>query len=276
MFLPRLTALLAGLESQHEAFGKGADLMAGTLAGDGLVHLFGSGHSVIPVMEAFPRYGSFAGLNPLIDPRLAWWEVLGPGGVQELLWLERTEGYIGNFLGHRPVHDGDVLIVFSHGGRNAAPVEAAMIAQQRGARVIGITSRANLARPAGHSSGQRLADLADVVIDTGVPAEDALVTVDGWGAPVGGASTIVACSCMTELLTRTAARLAARGVTLPTFVCPTAQGATPATNDEVFAAHRERVLRAAARGGVSGGGVSGGGVSGSSAPGGAASATPGQ
>jgi uncharacterized phosphosugar-binding protein len=253
VFLPRLTALLTGLASQHEAFGRGADLMASALAGDGLVHLFGSGHSVIPVMEAFPRYGSFAGLHPLIDPRLAWWQVLGPGGVRELLWLERTEGYIGNFLGHRPINPGDVLIVFSHGGRNAAPVEAAMIGRQRGARVIGITSLANLNRPAGHSSGQRLADLADVVIDTAVPAEDALVTLDGWGAPVGGASTIVACSCMTELLTRTAARLAGQGVTLPTFVCPTAPGATPETNDQVFAAYHERVLRAAARGGVSGG-----------------------
>lgn len=261
VFLPRLTALLTGLESQDEAFGKGADLMAAALAGDGLVHLFGSGHSVIPVMEAFPRYGSFAGLHPLIDPRLSWWEVLGPGGVQELLWLERTEGYIGNFLGHRPIHDGDVLIVFSHGGRNAAPVEAAMNGQQRGARVIGVTSLANLSRPAGHSSGQRLADVADVVIDTGVPAEDALVTLDGWGAPVGGASTIVACSCMTELLTRTAARLAGQGVTLPTFVCPTAPGATQDANDAVFAAHRERVLRASARDGV---------------PGGAAGATPAQ
>jgi uncharacterized phosphosugar-binding protein len=247
MYLARLAALLERLADQEEAFSSGAESMAGTLAAGNLVHLFGSGHSTIPVMEAFPRYGSFVGLNPLIDPRLSWWEVLGPGGVRELLWLERTEGYVANFLGHRPIHAGDVVIVFSHGGRNAAPVEAAMIAQKQGARVIGITSRANLSQPAGHSSGRRLADLADVVIDTGVPAEDALVTLEGWGPPVGGASTIVACACMTELLTRTAARLLARGVTLPTFVCPTAPGAAPEDNERTFAAHRERVLRATLR-----------------------------
>lgn len=248
MFLPRITALLERLEGQQDAFDAGAESMARALATDNLVHLFGSGHSTIPVMETFPRYGSFVGLNPLIDPRLAWWEVLGPGGVQELLWLERTEGYVSNFLGHRPIHAGDVVVVFSHGGRNAAPVEAAMIAREQGARVIGITSLATLSRPAGHSSGQRLADLADVVVDTGVPAEDALVTLDGWGAPVGGASTIVACACMTELLTRTAARLLARGITLPTFVCPTAPGATPEDNERTFAAHRERLLQATLRG----------------------------
>lgn len=247
MFLPRLAALLERLDGQQDALDSGAESMAEALATDNLVHLFGSGHSTIPVMEAFPRYGSFAGLNPLIDPRLSWWEVLGPGGVQELLWLERTEGYVSNFLGHRPIHAGDVVVVFSHGGRNAAPVEAAMIARKQGARVIGITSRANLSRPATHSSGHRLADLADVVVDTGVPAEDALVTLEGWGAPVGGASTVVACACMTEMLVRTAARLLARGVTLPTFVCPTAPGATAEANEQTFAAHRERVLRASLR-----------------------------
>ncbi len=69
----------------------------------GLVHLFGSGHSVIPVMDSFPRYGSFVGLNPLTDPRLMWHNVLGPGGVRELLWLERTEGYVANFLANCPI-----------------------------------------------------------------------------------------------------------------------------------------------------------------------------
>lgn len=246
-FLPRIRELLTRLDGQDAAFDAGAGAMADALAGGGLVHLYGSGHSVIPVMEAFPRYGSYAGLHPLVDPRLAWWNVLGPGGVPELLWLERTEGYAEQFLSHRPIHAGDVLVVFSHGGRNAAPVEAAAYGRDRGATVIAVTSTANLDRPAGHSSGKRLTDLADVVVDTGAPPEDALVAIDGWHGRVGGASTILACTCMTELLTRTAARLAERGVTLPTFVCPTADGATPEHNQAVFAAFRDRVLQAALR-----------------------------
>lgn len=132
-FVGRLIPLLAGLEEQDEAFGQASSLMAASIVEGGLVHLFGSGHSVIPVMDSFPRYGSFVGLNPLTDPRLMWHNVLGPGGVRELLWLERTEGYVANFLANRPILRGDVLIVFSHGGRNAAPVEAARFAQERGA-----------------------------------------------------------------------------------------------------------------------------------------------
>jgi uncharacterized phosphosugar-binding protein len=247
LFIPRLRPLLEQLETQSEALDAAAGLMTETIAGGDLVHLFGSGHSAIPVMDSFPRYGSFAGLNPLTDPRLLWWNVLGPGGVQELLWLERTEGYIERFLSHRPIAAGDVMIAFSHGGLNAAPVEAAMHARRRGARVIAVTSSANSTQPTQHSSGERLADLADVLVDTGVPPEDALVQLDGWGPPVAGASTIVACVCVAELIARTAARLLERGVTLPTFVSPTAPGATPDANDSVFAAHRTLLLKAALR-----------------------------
>lgn len=247
-FLRPLRDILERLgSSQAEAFGRAARRMADCIADGGLVHLFGSGHSVIPVMDTFPRYGSFVGLNPLTDPRLMWWNVLGPGGVRELLWLEREEGYVANFLSGHPIADGDVLVVFSHGGRNAAPVEAAMFGRKQGASVIAVTSLANLSRPPEHSSGMRLADLADVVIDTGVPVEDAIVTLEGWGPPVAGASTIVACAVVGELLARTASELLARGITLPTFISPTAAGASVESNDAVFEAQAQRLSEAARR-----------------------------
>jgi uncharacterized phosphosugar-binding protein len=246
-FLARLRGLLEALDSQDAALEAAADAMSGALADGRLVHLFGSGHSVIPVMEAFPRYGSYAGLHPLLDPRLMWWNVLGPGGVREFHWLEQAEGYVRNFLSHRPIAAGDVMVVFSHGGRNAAPVEAAAYGREREAVVIAITSSRNFDRPATHSSGLRLADVAGIVVDTGVPAADALVEVAGWDNPVAGASTIVACACMNELIARTASRLAERGVKLPTFVSPTASGAAEDHNDRVFAAFRDRLLSAELR-----------------------------
>lgn len=247
-FLTSLQAILERLgTTQSAAFDAAAGRMADCIAAGGLVHLFGSGHSVIPVMDAFPRYGSFVGLHPLTDPRLMWSNVLGPGGVRELLWLERTEGYVERYLSNQPLAAGDVLVVFSHGGRNAAPVEAAMYARDRGLQVIGVTSLANAHGPAQHSSGKRLADLSDVVLDTGVPVEDALIALDGWETPVAGASTIVACACVGELITRTAAALLERGMVLPTFVSPTVPGASVESNERVFRTHRLRVLEAAAR-----------------------------
>ena len=247
-FLARLVTILRDLrDTQREAFAAVAEQMTGTIAGGGLVHLFGSGHSVLPVMDTFPRYGSFVGFNPLTDPRLMWSSVLGPGGIRELLWLERAEGYVERFLSHEAISPGDTLIVFSHSGRNAAPVEAARYGRTHGATVVAVTSARGLARPTGQSSGSPLAEIADLVIDTGVPAADALMAVAGWPAPVAGASTIIACACVGELITLVAEKLAARGITLPTFVAPAAAGSSAQSNDDVIAAHEQRVREAALR-----------------------------
>ena len=248
VYTNHLIDLLRGLaETQNDALDRVARRCADALESGGLVHLFGSGHSVIPTLDAYPRYGSFAGIHPLTDPRLMWHNVLGPGGVRELLWLERTENYIDKFLANQPLNAGDVLVVYSHGGRNSAGIEAAMYAGARGLFTVAVTSSASLSTPAEHSSGKRLADVCDIMIDTGAPVEDACVTVEGWDRPVGGSSTGVAAVVSHELVTRTAAVLATRGVVLPTFVSPTVPGATLASNDEVFAAHRERLHAAEAR-----------------------------
>ena len=238
-YTARMTALLDNLAgTQNEVLDRVAQHCAETVEHRGLIHLFGSGHSVIPVLEAFPRYGSFVGLHPLTDPRLMWHNVLGPGGVRELLWLEREEGYVENFLGHEPINPGDVLIVYSHSGRNAAGIEAAIYCRKRDVFTVAVTSLENRGRASGHSSGNVLSDVCDEVIDTGVPVEDAVVTVAGSDRPFGGASTVVAAVVSHELITRTAALVIGRGGTLPTFVSPTVPGASVSSNDEVFAAHR--------------------------------------
>lgn len=244
-YVEQLCQILVRIEDdQAGALDRAARQMTDTLMNDGLIHLFGSGHSVIPVLEVFPRYGGFVGFNPMTDPRLMWFNVLGPGGVQELLWLERTEGYVEQFLSNQPIRKGDTVIVFSHGGLNAAPVEAARYARQKGATVVAVTSGANAERAATHSSGHRLSDEADIVIDTGVPAVDALIEIEGWPSSVGGASTIAACVIAQALVVDVARRLAEQGHFLPTFVSPMAPNPPAGGNAGVFDAHRQRLLAA--------------------------------
>ena len=116
-----------------------------------------------------------------------------------------------------------------------------MYAQERGLSVVAVTATSNLSRPAGHSSGKFTADIADVVIDTGAPIEDAVVHLEGWGAPLGGVSTILACAVTVELVTHIAAKLLERGITMPTFVSPTVPGASVEGNDAVFNVFQERL-----------------------------------
>lgn len=146
-----------------------------------LVYFFGSRHSILPVMDAFPRYGSFIGLNPLIDPRLMWFSATGPASAPGLLLIERKENYVvDRFLRYQSIKRGDILIVYSHGGLNAAPIEAALYGKKIGATVVAITSMKNqVISRSTHSSGKKLSDIADISIDNCVPPEDALVALKG-------------------------------------------------------------------------------------------------
>jgi uncharacterized phosphosugar-binding protein len=245
LYISRLTGLAEEAARKNEtALEAVSDKFADTLENEGLIHLYGSGHSVLPCQETFPRYGSYIGFNPLTDPRVMWHNVLGAGGVRELLWLERTEKYAEKFLDHQPLNPGDSIVIFGHSGRNASGIDTALYAKKRGLFVVAVTSTRNLDKPATHSSGKRLADAADKVIDTCSPIEDAIVPVDGWSRPVAGSSTVLAMILMHELLARTAQKLSARGIELPTFASPTIAGVTLHDTDVIYSKYRERMIKA--------------------------------
>jgi uncharacterized phosphosugar-binding protein len=226
--------------TQHGKLAAAGEVMAGCIAANGRVYLFGSGHSVIPVMDVFPRYGSFVGFYPLYDPRLMWSNVIGPNGARELLWIERREGYVAQFLQSYPMSGQDCLVVFSHGGLNAAPIEAAMFARDRGARVVSVSSLEN-ARTATrtHSSGKALSDLADIAIDNCVAPEDSQVDV-GRREKIAAASTMAAVFVAMALVAETGARLAASGYDLTTFVSPNVEGVIKDHNLRVFDEYARR------------------------------------
>ena len=236
MYLRSVEAILARIrETQAPAIARAGNMMASAIARGRAVFVFGSGHSVIPVLDVFPRYGSFVGFYPLTDPRLMWFSPIGPGGARELLWLERKEGYIATFLESHPLGQGDVVLVFSHGGLNAAPVEMALAARERGSSVVAVTSLANArTHPATHSSGKRLAEVADVVIDNCTPPEDAQVSIKGWRHPVAAASTVAFVAIAQALVASTAQHLATRGIHKRVFVSPNVQGVEPGNNEKVF------------------------------------------
>jgi uncharacterized phosphosugar-binding protein len=245
LYIGRLAALIEQASAANaEAFETASGRFADTLQGGGLIHLYGSGHSVLPCQEAFPRYGTYVGFNPLTDPRVMWHNVLGAGGVRELLWLERTENYAEKFLDHQPLNEGDSIIIFGHSGRNSSGIETALYAKERGMFVVAITSKNNLDKPATHSSGKRLADAADLVIDTCSPIEDAIVPVEGWSRPVSGSSTVLAMIMTHELIARTAQNLSKRGIELPTFASPTIAGVTLHDTDVIYGVYRERMIEA--------------------------------
>lgn len=244
-FQRQITAVLDRLwNTQSPQIKRAAAMMADSIAADGLVHVYGSGHSVLPVMDIFPRYGSYVGFHPMMDARLMWTSVLDAGGVKELLWLERTEGYAKIFLATQDLAPGDVTLIFSHGGLNAAGIEVAMGCQARGLRVVGVTSLDNARqRKATHSSGKRLADVCDLVIDNCVPGEDALVPVEGVTGKVAAGSTVACITIGMALVAEVASQLRQRGITPQPFVSPNVAEVGSDNNEGVFREYQARRLR---------------------------------
>lgn len=242
-YLQRVSDLIQRVaEEQEEALDETASLMATTISSGGLVHLFGSAHSMLPVLEIFPRYGSFVGLHPLIDPRLLWFNVLGSGGVPEMLFIQNTEGYSPVFLAGQSIQAGDMLIIFSHGGTSAVVIDAALYARERALPVVAIMSReTGTASAPRHSSGRKLGDLADVVLDTGVPAGDGLVDIEGLQAPVGAGSTVVATAIGLALVAASSEKLVAEG--FPVIQSVRAEGNEHTAYVNVYEAYQRSLER---------------------------------
>lgn len=241
-YYQKINDLLARIHaSQGEAIAKTGNLFAQAILAGKRVYLFGSGHSVIPVLDIFPRYGSFVGFVPLYDPRLMWSNVVGPGGARELLWIERQEGYAEVFLQSYPLSPGDCMMVFSHGGLNAAPIEVAQIAKGKGLHVVTVSSLGNskVARST-HSTGKVLSDFADVAIDNCVEPEDSQVDI-GRPEKVAAGSTMAAVFVAMSLVAETGAKLVANGYHPVTFVSPNVPGIEEGHNQKVFETYAKRL-----------------------------------
>src|SRR3954466_9581370 len=79
--------------------GAGSRLCADAIAAGGLVHLFGTGHSRIPVEEMFPRYGSYPGFNPIVELSMTFHtQVVGSNGQRQAMFIERVEGLAERIL----------------------------------------------------------------------------------------------------------------------------------------------------------------------------------
>ncbi len=199
--------------TQGDAIAHAAQLCAKAIAAGGFAHVFGSGHSRIPVEEMFPRYGSYPGFHPIVELSMTFHtQIAGANGQRQAMFIERVEGLADVILSNFHFKATDVMIVFSVSGASAVPIEMAMGARRRGLPVIAVTSIAHsMASDALHHSGARLLDHADIVIDLCTPVGDAAVTVPGLDTPVGPLSTVAAVAVANQSKGPTAELLQATG-----------------------------------------------------------------
>lgn len=209
--LDRLKLLL---ENQRAALDQAAAWCTDAIAADGLVHLFGCGHSRMLCEEMTPRQGCFVGWHTIVELGLTFHNlIVGPNGLRQSLHLEKTLGYAEQILRNFAFGPKDVMIVISTSGIREVIIEMAEGARQRGLKVIGVVSRAHCeqAKPA-HPSGKKLTDVADVILDNGAPVGDSLLALDGCRHKTGPFSTLGGAMIMNMLRCEVAQRLVDRGI----------------------------------------------------------------
>jgi len=224
--------------TQGDAIATAGRACADSIAAEKLVFTFGTGHGGFAALETFPRTGTPVGFRPIVETPIALFHhVLGDMGSYQYRFLHTREGYGKAILRAHRLVDGDTMVLFSHSGINAVILDMAVEAKERGMALIGVTSIPHSSQvESRHSSGKRLYEIADVVVDTGVPLRDAAVDIEGVDDPVGPTSTVVAVAAAHAIVTATVEELAARGISPRIMVSPNVKDAAAAHahNDENY------------------------------------------
>jgi len=229
-YLNKSRELIGIVQNQQQSIEQAADWFAETILAGRMVHLFGSGHSRILVEEMWPRYGSFPGFNPIVELSLSFHNlVVGANGQRQAMFLENVSGLAERILRNFDLSRSDSALIASSSGCNVVPIEMAMSFQRCNVKVVAILSkRHSEASRSQHSSGKKLSDFADLVLDTGAPVGDAMVRIDGLDNPVAPGSTVGGCLLVNSIKAEVAARLTRAGKPPTVLTAGAVIGAEPA------------------------------------------------
>jgi uncharacterized phosphosugar-binding protein len=175
-------------------------------------------HFVIPVEEMYPRIGGFVGFHPMVELPLTFFtRITGEMGIHQFLFLERAEGYGDAIMKSYTLDKRDTMWIFSHTGINNVNIDVALRAKALGLKIVATGSADQVGTPR-HPSGKTLFEIADVVIDTKVPAGDSAVQLANHIDNVGPVSTMAFITVVWMTITTVAEILEKRGVKL--FIHP--------------------------------------------------------
>src|SRR6266487_1397426 len=191
-YLQKCESIIRIVSSQKKEIEQTAALFAETILAGRMVHVFGTGHSRVMVEEMWPRYGSFPGFNPIVELSLTYHNnVVGANGQRQAMFLENVPGLAERILRNFGLNKKDTALIISSSGCNIVPIEMAELFQQNEIKVVALVTRAHLEKSKSkRSDGKKLSDFADLVLDSGAPVGDSMITIDGLQTPVSPGSTV--------------------------------------------------------------------------------------
>ncbi|HPO55593.1 MAG: sugar isomerase domain-containing protein [Ignavibacteriales bacterium] len=232
-------------KTQIENIKNAALAMADSIEKGKWVHTFGCGHATLPIEEMYPRIGGFVGFHPMIELPLTFFtNIVGGMNVHEFVFLERVEGYGQEIMKGWNFDKEDCMWIFSHTGINAVNIDIALESKKRGMKVIVFGSAKEAeGKQTRHSSGKTIFEIADIIVDTCVPIQDASVELKNHYDKIGPVSTMAFVTAVWMTVTTVAEILADRGVKLYIHPSHNVPGDTTARErlSEALAMYKERI-----------------------------------
>jgi uncharacterized phosphosugar-binding protein len=220
-FAAAISALERVAKEQEEAVQRAAGILVETILGGRSLFSFGASHSFMLTEELVYRTGGLMLINPIYPHAMN----LSVRPLTATSRFERIPGFGRELLQASPAREGDALVLTSTSGRNAVIIDMALAAREKGISVVGITSLAyTSAVSSRHSSGKKLVDLCDVVLDNGAPLGDAAIEIPGFSQPVGPLSSVTGCAIVNAIVAEVVAHLVARGEEPPVFMSANRDG----------------------------------------------------
>lgn len=191
-YLQKCERIIDKIKAQRNEIEQTAALFADSILAGRVVHVFGSGHSRIMVEEMWPRYGSFPGFNPIVELSLTYHNnVTGANGQRQAMYLENVPGFAERILRNFSLSKKDSAFIVSSSGCNIVPVEMAELFQQKGIKVVALITKEHSDKSESkRSDGKKLSDFSDITLDSGAPAGDSMIYVDGLETPVSPGSSV--------------------------------------------------------------------------------------
>ncbi|WP_085991627.1 SIS domain-containing protein [Oceanobacillus senegalensis] len=217
--------------------GEAAEKISATLQqDDGVVHLFGCGHSHMLTEEVYYRAGGLVPVHPILHEPL----MLHEGAIKSSE-LERQPDYARTFMEEQDIRENDVMIVISTSGRNPVPLDTALIAKEKGAFVIGLSSFIYAeGQTSRHTSGKFLHEVVDLGIDTHIPVGDALLSDTSVAVNFAPGSTVVGASILNEMMGKVISSMAENGFDPPVLLSGNVDGADM-HNKKIMEKYKKRI-----------------------------------
>lgn len=197
--------LIQQLEAtETAAIESAAEVFADAIMAGGIIQAYGSGHSTAGALEITHRAGGFIPTKNIKEPA---------GGIYESI-----EGVGATFLKKVDIREEDAVVIISNSGRNPFPIEMAIGAKAKGAKVIAVTAvEASKGLTSKHSSGKNLYQVADVVLDNKVVSGDSTIDVEGLDTKICGMSTVTTSILLQAVTLRAAEIMLERGFQPPIY-----------------------------------------------------------